>query len=80
MYNHYHTYNVVYNERCVNFENFNFYLFGKLFLAQLVEGVKLASQDVVLKEPARGKFHSYNDLTVGDHHGYGSKVHLQVLR
>ena len=54
-------------------------LFGELLLAQFVQGVELASeQDVALKTTA-SEFDTDDDLSVGNHHGDGTELNLQIL-
>lgn len=57
-----------------------FYLFGKLFLTQLVKSKELAGQLYVVDEPTTGQFYPDDDLTIRDHHSHRAEVDLQVLR
>ena len=54
-----------------------FYLFCQLFFAKLVEREELSCQGDVFKEPAAGKLHSDDDLTIGDHHGHVPELNLK---
>lgn len=53
-----------------------FYLFGELFLTQLVKSEKLARQLHVVYKPTTGQFYPNDDLTVRNHHGHRAKVDL----
>lgn len=46
------------------------HLLRKLFLTQLVEREKLPGQNNIVYEATTGQLHSYDNLTVGDHHGH----------
>ena len=56
------------------------HLLGKLLFAQLVKREKFARQHDVLYETASSQFDTHDDLTVGHHHGYRTKLNFQVLR
>lgn len=56
------------------------YLFGQLLLTQLIQGVELPAEDLVLPEPGRGQLHSHDDGSVRNHHGHGPELDLQVFR
>ena len=55
------------------------YLFGQLFLTQLVQSVELSGQDDVVDETHRGQFHTDDDLSVRHHHGHRTEVDLEVF-
>ena len=55
------------------------YLFGQLFLTQLVQSVELSGQDDVVNETHRGQFHTDDDLSVRHHHGHRAEVDLEVF-
>ena len=55
------------------------YLFGELFFTEFVQCEEFPSKDDVLNETNTGKLHTDNDLSIGNHHGYGTEVDLQVL-
>lgn len=56
------------------------HLFRQLLLAQLVEGVELAAEDLVVTETGAGQLDSHDDGPVWHHHGHRAKLDLQVLR
>lgn len=56
------------------------HLFGELLLAQLVQGVKLAAENLVVTETCTGKLDPHDDGPVRNHHGHGAELDLQVLR
>lgn len=56
------------------------HLFRELLLTQLVKSEELASQLHVVYEPTTGQLHPDDDLTIGNHHGHGAEIDLQVFR
>lgn len=56
------------------------HLLRELLLTQLVECKKFPGQNYIVNEAATGQLHPDDNLTVGDHHGHGAEVDLQVLR
>ena len=56
-----------------------YYLLGKLFLTELVQGEELASQHNVVNETNRGEFYTNDDLTIRHHHSNCTEVDLQIL-
>ena len=57
----------------------NNYLFGKLFLTELVQRKEFPGQDDILNETDTGQLDTDNDLPVRHHHSDGSEVDLQIL-
>lgn len=54
-------------------------LFGELLLTQLVEGVELPAEDLVVSETCTGQLDPHDDGSVRNHHGYRAELNLQVL-
>lgn len=57
-----------------------FYLFGELFLTELVKCEELPGQLHIFYKPTTGQFYSHNDLTIWNHHGNSAEVDLQIFR
>lgn len=55
------------------------HLLRKLLLTQFVEREKLPGQNDVVNEATASQLHSYDNLTIRDHHGHRAEVNLQVL-
>jgi hypothetical protein len=58
---------------------FKAYLFGQLFLTQLVQREEFPGEDDVVDETHSSQFDTDDDLSVWHHHGHCTEVDLQVL-
>ena len=56
------------------------YLFAQLFFAKFVESVEFLRQRDVVSKTTRCHLHANDRQTVGNHHGHGAKVQLEILR
>jgi len=55
------------------------YLFGELFLAQFIQGVKFSGQSDVFQKTATRKFHADDNLSVRNHHRHCTELYFQVF-